>query len=88
MRVETHTAFAVAYCQVRVVVFGIGNEGHCIDEADGLVVILEAKSLLQRLVNHSPARHLFAVELAQLRDDFSGAKCAAVGVVGVFHEGA
>lgn len=72
MGVEAHGALAIAHGQFRVVVLGMGNKGQRIHETNGLVEVFEGERFLKRAVDQAPTHGLFAIEVAQLGDDFSG----------------
>ena len=85
MRVKANRAFVVTYHQIRVMVLSIGNEGKCVHEADGFIVIFKVENFFKGIVNESPAQRLLAIELAELANNFSGLQGSTVLMNGVAH---
>ncbi|ABM95866.1 hypothetical protein Mpe_A2913 [Methylibium petroleiphilum PM1] len=61
MGVEAHRAAVVADGEIGVVVLAVGDPGHRVHEADGLVVVREAVGLLDRTFDERPADHRLQV---------------------------
>jgi hypothetical protein len=64
VRVETNRALVVAHRQIRVMVFGIGYESHCIHETNGLVVVFEGEGFFQRAVDQASLLSCVTISVA------------------------
>lgn len=80
VRVKAHRAAAKTQMQVWVVVLGLGDESHGVDEVQSALEIRKFKAFFQRAVDQFPALWPLAVELRQSGDDLGGRQSPSCGL--------